>query len=155
MSSKKHFTRADLNSKPREDFKLRLVQIDGEVYESEVLMRKTFLGMFPRWVPVGDLLEPVRDVDEEIVKAKLKVKELEAKREQKVLEARALAASLTSFEKKPFPFTDKVSKAKPTKGVFDIKESDKDKPKSRTMTLETVPARPEQKQNSNRGKGNN
>jgi hypothetical protein len=153
MSKENYFTQSDLNAKPREDFKLQLVQIDGEVYESTVLMRKTFLGMFPRWVPVGDLLEPVRDVDEEIAKAKLKVKQLEDKREQTVLEARALASSLASFDKRPLPFTDKPSKSKSATDVFSIKKPDKDKPKSRTVVLDTVPAKPQQN-NQQKGKGN-
>lgn len=152
--NKQYFSQENLNGKPREDFKLNLVQIDGEVYESTVFMRKTFLGMFPRWLPVGDLLQPVRDVDEEIVQAEQKLKSLKTKREEKVLEAQALAASLTSFEKRSLPFTGKVSKADPVKGVFSIKKPDKDKPKSRTMVLDTVPAKPENKQN-NQGKRNN
>lgn len=148
-----YFSKESLKGKPPSDFKLQLVQIDGQVYESDVLMRKTFLGMFPRWVVVADLLQPVRDVDEEIKQAKLKIQKLEAKREERVLEARMLASTLASFEKKPLPFTDKVSKADPVKGVFDIEKPDKDKPKSRKVVLDGVPAKPEHKQNSNR-KGN-
>lgn len=150
----KYFSRENLKGKSKEDFKLHVVQINEKVYESTVLMRKTFLGLLPRWVVVADLLKPVRDVDEEIEEAKLKLEALQAKRKERVAEVHLIAGSIQSFHKKPLPFTDKPSKSDPVLGVFHVDEG-KSKDKTRSVKLATVNAPPMNKGNQQQQKKGN
>ena len=146
MQKNKPFTMNDLEKEDKRDLKLNLIRDGDDYHASSVLKRKTFLGMFPRWVVVADLLDPVRDVDKEIEKAKLKVIELEAKRESKLREFYTIVSAIPqTYEKKAFSLTGKHSKGS-VSDVFPAKKVNK--PKTKTVDLECVPAKPENKQNN-------
>ena len=82
--------------------------------------------------------------------AKLKVIELEAKRESKLREFYTIVSAIPqTFEKKAFSLTGKHSKGS-VSDVFPAKKVNK--PKTKTVDLECVPAKPENKQNNNQRK---
>lgn len=150
---KKDFNMKDVVKEGQDNLMLNLQRDGDDYYASSVLKRKTFLGMFPRWVVVADLLDPVRDVDKEIEAAKNKLVELKAKREVKLREFYTIAAAIPqSFEKKAFSLTGKPSNSKPVRDVFGEKK--KDKPATKTVELDCMPARPEQKGNQNNTRKN-
>lgn len=152
MSKNSPFTMGDLHAGKASDFKLQMIREDDVVYQATVLKRKTFLGMFERWVFESDLMDPVRAVDDEIAKAKDKLKDLEAKREAKLREAKTLMQSIpNAFEMRPFNLK-KDAASKPVSDVFGGKE-EKSKPKKEPRVLNGTVAGPESKQNNQR-KGN-
>lgn len=152
MSHKSPFTMKDLHAGKASDYKLQMIREDDTVYQAAVLKRKTFLGMFERWVFEADLMDPVRKVDDEITKAKDRLKELEAKRETKLREAKTLMQSIpNAFEMRPFNLK-KDTDSKPVSEVFGGKE-EKPKSKPKTRVLNGTVAGPDNKQNNQR-KGN-
>ena len=158
MSKKKDlpFTLKELNEYPQEDIRLNLIQSGDDVYRCTVDEKKKFLGLFfERWVHRADLMKPIREVDDEIQKAKDKLAELEVKRDVKVREARVLAASIGHSYNKPYNLNSaKDSKPTPVKGVFNTDpEVKKDKPKQKPRVLEGKKCVNEPKQNN--GKRNN
>jgi hypothetical protein len=151
MKDNKPFTLNDVDKEGRENLKLNLQRDGDEYYSSSVLKRKTFLGMFPHWVVVADLLDPVRDVDKEIQKTKDKLVELETKRVAKLREFYTICKAIPEqFETKAFSLSGKPSKSEPVNDVFPG-DRDKAKPKTRSVSTACVPASPSQ----NQGKNNN
>lgn len=153
-TSKPTFGLKDVDREGRDNLMLNLQRDGDDYYASSVLKRKTFLGLFPRWVVVADLLDPVRDVDRKIEEAKNRLAELEGEREVKLREFYTIAAAIPqSFEKKPFSLTGKPSKSKPVQDVFG-KGKAKDKTKTRELDLACVPAKPEQNKGNNNNRKN-
>lgn len=152
-SSKVYFKLSDIN--PASDFKLAHVQVDNDVYSSEVFKRKTFLGRFERWVVVADLMDPLRDIDNDIEAALLKVKELKAEREVRIRQQKTIMASipLASNGGKRYSL-GKASTTQPVKDFFgDGDEEKKKERKTTSVILHGAPATPE-KQNNNQKRNN-
>lgn len=146
----KPFTLETLASQPKDHWKLNQIMRDDQYLESCVLQRKTFFGFFPHWVVVADLFDPVRDVDEEIVKAEAKLVQLKEKRKSKLREAHTIMKAIPqAYEKQKIFSLGSKANEKPIENVFPDLEKAKDKPKTRSVSTMCVPAKPVQNQGKN------
>lgn len=139
-----------LNGASREKFRVNVVQIDDVVYQADLYERKWY--KFWGWVYVANLMEPVDNTTKEILKAKQKIKDLEAK---KITQRKELNSYINTFSN----VTGSIRTTEGDEPTVDLKDAlDKGKketkPKVRTVTLVGQPAKPEQKNgNQNQRKG--
>lgn len=135
----KKFDYRQVDNSPKSDWKANVVQVDNTIIQATLYQRRTFLGMFERWVEVADIMQPVKDVDRKIDETKLKLKSLESERESTYKRQQEFLKTLVNIYGPVSTITlDDKKPADLEKAFGPSDEKDKDKPKVKTTKSATL-----------------